>query len=771
MERKRNIMENDGKVNFGVFVIRNRWWIIAAMVMIFLASSSGMAFLRTLSDSRVYFSEKNPQLMALEALEDIYSKDESILIAVEPKNKNVFTPEVLAAIEELTEEAWKVPFSRSVHSLTNFQHTRAEGDELVVEDLVKSAMELPDEEIRKVQNRALNESLLVNRLVSPSGHVAGISILAVRPEKDPLETVEIMDHVSQMLNDFRQRHPELRVYTTGAIPLNNAFYEASNRDMMTLTPVMFVVMVIMMAFLIRSLSGLLATLMVIVASASTAMGFAGWKGIYITDATASAPVIILTLAVADSIHILSTAFFEMRRGRPKNDALVEALRVNFHPVFLTSITTAIGFLSMNFSEVPPFRELGNIVAVGVLAAYGYSIFLLPAVMSILPVRVRGKTGDARLSVEKLGNFVIQRRTVLFWGMLVFLLMLSAGLFRIELSDNFVEYFDERYAIRRDSDFIQNNLTGMDLIEYTLGTGEEGGINSPEYLSKVEEFARWFRSQPEVIHVNSLTDIMKRLNRNMHGDDPAYYKVPEDRELAAQYLLLYEMSLPFGLDMNSRINLDKSASRFTVTLKHISTARLRDVEKRGNRWLKDNAPGIFSPATGISIMFAHISERNIRSMLRGVAVALILISMILIFAFRSLKIGLFSLLPNLLPALMAFGFWGLVVERVNLAVSVVGAISLGIIVDDTVHFLSKCLRARREMNMDIMEAVRYSFSMVGTAIITTSLVLIAGFLVLAASGFAINSTMGLLTALTIAFALLADFFFLPPLLIRMEVKKR
>ncbi|NIS75551.1 MAG: MMPL family transporter, partial [Deltaproteobacteria bacterium] len=270
-------------------------------------------------------------------------------------------------------------------------------DELVVEDLVKSAMELPDEEIRKVQNRALNESLLVNRLVSPSGHVAGISILAVRPEKDPLETVEIMDHVSQMLNDFRQRHPELRVYTTGAIPLNNAFYEASNRDMMTLTPVMFVVMVIMMAFLIRSLSGLLATLMVIVASASTAMGFAGWKGIYITDATASAPVIILTLAVADSIHILSTAFFEMRRGRPKNDALVEALRVNFHPVFLTSITTAIGFLSMNFSEVPPFRELGNIVAVGVLAAYGYSIFLLPAVMSILPVRVRGKTGDARLS--------------------------------------------------------------------------------------------------------------------------------------------------------------------------------------------------------------------------------------------------------------------------------------------------------------------------------------------------------------------------------------
>jgi predicted RND superfamily exporter protein len=764
-------MMNAGDKSFGEFVIRRRWWIIAVSAVLFISASSGMTFLKTLSDSRAYFSEKNPQLMALEALEGIYSKDENILIAVEPKNRNVFTPEVLAAIEELTDESWKIPFSRSVNSLTNFQHTRADGDELMVGDLVRNAMELSGEEIEIARDRALNEPQLVNRLVSPSGHVAGVSILVVRPEEDPLETVEIMRHVSRMLDDFRQRHPALKVYVTGAVPLNNAFYEASNNDMMTLTPIMFAVMVIMMAVLIRSASGLVATLLIIVASTATGMGFAGWSGIYITDATASAPVIILTLAVADSIHILSTAFYEMRRGMPKNEAIVEALRINLHPVFLTSVTTAIGFLSMNFSEVPPFRELGNIVAVGVLAAYGYSIFFLPAVMSILPVRVRVKAGDACLPVERLGNFVVKRRVFLFWAMLGLMFVLAIGLFRIELSDNFVKYFDERYAIRTDSDYIQDNLTGMDLIEYSLGTGEEGGINSPVYLAQVEEFARWFRGQPEVIHVNSLTDIMKRLNRNMHDDDPAYYRVPENRELAAQYLLLYEMSLPFGLDMNSRINLDKSASRFTVTLKHMSTARLRGVEKRGNRWLKENAPGIFSPATGISIMFAHISERNIKSMLRGVVAALILISMILIFAFRSLKIGLLSLLPNLLPALMAFGFWGLVIVQVNLAVSVVGAISLGIIVDDTVHFMSKCLRARREMNMDILDAVHYSFMMVGTAIVTTSLVLISGFLVLTASGFAINSTMGLLTALTIGFALIADFFFLPPLLIKIEEQQK
>ncbi|MBU1140428.1 MAG: MMPL family transporter, partial [Proteobacteria bacterium] len=264
-----------------------------------------------------------------------------------------------------------------------------------------------------------------------------------------------------------------------------------------------------------------------------------------------------------------------------------------------------------------------------------------------------------------------------------------------------------------------------------------------------------------------TDIMKRLNQNMHGDDPAWYRLPEQRNLAAQYLLLYEMNLPFGLDLNNRINLDKSATRMTVSTPNIGTAGVLDLERRGRKWLEENAPSMTTYGSGLSIIFSHISERNIRSMLKGSVLALFLISLILIIVLRDLKLGLLSLLPNLAPAFMAFGVWGIFVGQVGLAVSVLIAMTLGIVVDDTVHFLTKYQRGRREHGMNSEDAVRYAFNTVGSAIWITTIALAGGFTVLSFSGFQINAHMGAMTALTISLALLLDFFFLPALLLKMD----
>ena len=337
-----------------------------------------------------------------------------------------------------------------------------------------------------------------------------------------------------------------------------------------------------------------------------------------------------------------------------------------------------------------------------------------------------------------------------------------------MNDIFVHYFDETIDFRVDSDFTTDNLTGIYNIEYSLDSGEPGGISNPEYLKDVEAFANWFRQQPEILHVNTYTDISKRLNKNMHGDDPAMYKIPQERNLSAQYLLLYEMSLPYGLDLNNQINVDKSAIRLTTTLKTLSSNELISIEERAEAWLINNAPNIKSGhGTGTSLMFAHIGKRNIISMLYGTTLALILISLVLIIALRSFKIGLVSLIPNLVPAAMGFGLWGYLVGEIGLSLSVVSTMTLGIVVDDTVHFLSKYLRARREKLLNPEDAVRYAFVTVGRALLITSVVLVAGFLILATSAFQLNSAMGLLTAIVIILALLADFLFLPPLLIKME----
>ena len=263
--------------------------------------------------------------------------------------------------------------------------------------------------------------------------------------------------------------------------------------------------------------------------------------------------------------------------------------------------------------------------------------------------------------------------------------------------------------------------------------------------------------------------MKRLNKTLNGDRPEFYRIPESRELAAQYLLLYELSLPYGLDLNNQINVDRSATKVSVTARgDLTSIELRALTDAGHDWLAENAPDyMLATGAGPGVMFSHISDRQIRGMIKGTVVAFILVSALLVVALRSPKFGLISLIPNVLPALMAFGAWGFLVGRVNIGLSTVVALTIGIVVDDTVHFLSKYLRARRERGLSAPDAVRYAFSTVGAALLFTSLILAVGFFVLAQSALDLNAGMGKLTALTITLALVADFFLLPPLLMKLD----
>ena len=254
---------------------------------------------------------------------------------------------------------------------------------------------------------------------------------------------------------------------------------------------------------------------------------------------------------------------------------------------------------------------------------------------------------------------------------------------------------------------------------------------------------------------------------MHADDDSYYRIPEERELAAQYLLMYEMSLPYGLDLNNQINVDKSATRLTATLETLSTTQVMAFEEKVEQWMIENTPDLVTAGASPTIMFSHIARRNIVSMLGGTTLALILISGILMVSLRSVKFGVLSLIPNLVPAGVAFGVWALFVGQVGLAVSVVAAMTLGIVVDDTIHFLSKYLRARRERGMNTEDAIRYAFNTVGVALFITTVILTAGFLIIAQSNFLLNAHMGLLTAITICIALFIDFLLLPPLLMLVD----
>ncbi|GMR17681.1 MAG: MMPL family transporter [Gammaproteobacteria bacterium] len=755
-------------VRYSKWILKHHWLVLIVSVLMVFAAASGMRLLQFTNDYRVFFSKDNPQLQAFENLENSYTKEDNVLFVVAPKSGKVFTRETLAIIEKLTKAAWQVPYSIRVDSITNFQHTFAEADDLVVQDLVTDASTLSDSDLERIKVIALNEPSLADRLISSRTHVTGVNVTIQLPGINPIqEGPEVVSHARNLVKILEAEHPEIKIYTTGMIMLNNAFSEASQNDVQKLVPITFVVIVVSIGLLLRGWTGTFATVWIIIFSIATAMGITGYLGIKLTPPSASAPIIILTLAVANTVHILVTYIHALHAGSLKTDAMIESLRINMQPVFLTSLTTALGFMSMNFSDSPPFHDLGNIVAMGIAATFMLAVTFLPAVMMVLPAAASKSDRDDSTRMEKLADFTIRRQNQLLAGMAILIVSLVAFLPNNELNDEWIEYFDTSIPFRTDTDFVTDNLTGFYRIDYSLNSGNSGGVSDPGFLQKVEAFANWYRTQPEVVHVNSFTDTMKRLNKNMHGDQADYYRLPGERNLAAQYLLLYEMSLPYGLDLNNQINVDKSATRLAVVTQILAVNETVDLENRAQAWLNNNAPDIRSDGAGPTIMFAHIGKRNIKSMLLGTTLALLLISLTLVIALRSIKIGLISLAPNLVPAAMGFGVWGIFVGEVGMALAVVASMTLGIVVDDTVHFLSKYLRAKREKNLDSPAAVRYAFSTVGTALLFTSIALVSGFLVLALSSFKMNSDMGILTAITIALALVTDFLFLPPLLMKLD----
>lgn len=739
-------------------------------IVLALVASAGMSRLTSNPDNRVFFGKDNPQLQALEALENTYSKTDNVFIALAPKEGTLASPTVLTAVRELTEVAWKVPYSNRVDSLSNYQLTQADGDDLLVADLIAAEGEITQAQADTAIATALQKVYLVNRLISDDATVTGLNIILLKPENNRDAVYEVVDHVNELIADFEARYPEINFYLTGGAPFDVAFAVLPNSEGAVLIPIMFLLILLIVGLALKTVWATFSVMLLIILSVTVAMGLAGWFGTILNAGTTGAPIIIPTLSVAHCVHLLVTVRQRMAQGWDQVRAIVESLRVNLAPIFITSATTAIGFLTLNFSDAPPFRLLGNIVATGVLAGFVLSVTMLPALLTLVKIKPSGSKSILRSALSALGTFVVRRNRAMLWTMGALVLALSLGSFKIKLDDNFLTYFSEKFEIRRDTDFIEQRLTGLNAIEWSLPAADEGGVSDPVYLQHMDDFVEWLKQQPKVTNVGAMSTTIKELNKSMNGDDPAFDVIPESRELAAQYLLMYEMSLPYGLGLTDTIDISRSQSRVIALMKTASSADLRELNARAEDWLKTNAPQQHTEGSGLSMIFAYISERNINSMLFGSLVALVLISFILIFALRSLKIGLISLIPNLVPAAMALGLWGYTVGVAGLSIAVVVAVTLGIVVDDTVHFLSKYLRARREQGLEPKQAIVDTFETVGVALLVTSITLVAGFLVLYWSGFKVNSEMGILTAVTIAFALIADYLLLPPVLLALDRKK-
>ncbi|AYO20106.1 RND family transporter [Vibrio owensii] len=739
-------------------------WVLLATVLLVVIATIGGKNLYFRGDYNIFFDGTNKQLLAFDEIQTTFAKTDNLAIVVAPASNDVFTTEILQLIQSLTVDSWQVPYSSRVDSIANYQHTEAFEDDLLVEDLLYEDYELTPERIAKVKSIALSEPVLKSALISEKGDVTVVNITVQLPEIDKTaEVQEVMSHISAMLERYQEKYPNVEFHKAGIIAMNYAFMTAAQEDSSTLVPTMLLVILVFLTIMLRSFLSVVATLIVIIGSVMATMGLSGWAGMFLSTATVNVPTLVMTLAVADCVHVITTMRHSMQNGFSKAHSIERSISLNFMPILITSVTTAIGFLMMNMSDSPVLRDFGNLSALGVMIACFLSVTLLPALLKLLPINVKQTPSNGKSDfMDKLGDFVVTHRKALLPAS-VLVIAVSASLIPLNrVNDESVKYFDNRSDFRQAADFMEARISGMTNISIAIKTNESQGIADPVFLNAIGGFTDWLRVQPETDHVATLADVYKRLNKNMHGDDESYYALPQNRELAAQYLLLYEMSLPYGLDLNNQINVDKSSIKMVLTVDNLGSVELVDLENRIYAWFADNAPQYEVVASSPSLMFAHIGETNMASMLSTLPITLVLISALLIFALRSLKLGLISLVPNIAPAVIGFGLWALISGEINLGLSVVVTLTLGIVVDDAVHFLSKYQRARKE-GQTAEQAVRYAFHTVGRALWITTVVLVAGFSVLAMSSFRLNADMGQLSAIVIFIALVVDFLFLPTLL--------
>ena len=738
-------------------------------MLLLVISAIGLKNTVLVTDYKEFFNQDDPYLNAYLDLQDNYDGADHITFLIRSEGGSLFTKDTLNTLKVFTEKAWELPFTTRVDSITNYQHSYAEGDNLIVEGLVDEIEQLDAAKIARVSAIATTDKTLVNRLISPSGDSTAIHVSMIIP--DPLidNTNEMMAKARELVSNIKAEAPHLTIYISGVSAVNHAFGEIAEQDGATMLPLMFLIILVICGLLLRSLASVALVLFIIIASILTSLGLAGWMGIPLNNINIIAPNIILTLAVTDSVHLLTSFFKDSRSGMNKVEALKRSLEMNIRPILLTSLTTILGFLSLNFNESPPFRSLGNITAMGVAAAFIYSLLALPFLMALLSPAKKVKAKEA-INFDGYLTVLFCNRNIVLWVVLVSSILLASFSTLNKLNDDNIDYFDQSTEIWQAANFSDENIGGPLLLEYGLDSGQQSGIYDPAYLAKVDAFTQWLIMQPDVVHVNSFTDVLKRINRNMQGDQEGNYTLPDSRELAAQYTLLYELSLPYGLGLTNQVTLNKEATRLSVIMHKVKADRMIELNEQSLQWLQNNAPEISTEGASVNLMFAHLGHENLNSMIKGSIIIVMVIALTLVITLGSLRFGLISMVPNLLPPLVMFGIWGLLIGEINFGAAAVFSIAIGIIVDDTVHMLSKYEFARNQQNLSAEDAIRYVFKHTGFALIITTTAIALGFFALSFSLLDLNKSMGLMVSSTVVIALFLDFVLLPVLLLWLDKDK-
>lgn len=759
------------ETRFAQWLVSIRWVALALSVTFVVFASAGLNKFQINADPRAYFAKDDIHLLRFKEIEKKYGRVDGAVFSLEIKEGSLYTKENLSILKQLTDDAWDIPYAQRVDSLANYAYSWSVEDDLYVEELIEDASQLDENKIAWIKNIAHTDRDIVDRLTSTRNEMAIVNIVVNLPYEDRVSEESAIDEAAKAIAlRYEKKYPHIDIALTGSAVSNTAMISKGMSDSMTLIPIMYLIIFSLLFVFLRSIAAVFIIFLITASSTTAALGMAFHLGIELNMLSVASMNIVITVSIAHCVHLFNGFIENFHSGLSKKEALLESLRINLQPIFLTTFTTALGFLSMNFSKMPPAHDLGNISAIGVCIAFALSLTFLPALALSLPIKKKAEVDNSGFQkrMARLAEFVIGNRHSLLVISLIFSCIMLALVPQNQINDTFTENIKKPSQFREDNERIDEFFGGLYTIEFDLHAAPGSSISDPEYLEALDKFVSYLKSQEHVKNIRSYSNIIKRLNMNMHGDDPAYYAIPKSKEEAAQYLLLFELSQPQGADMTHYIQADKSATKLIIAIEQMDSLRMKNIGIEYHEWVKANLPSyMHKEPTSLIYMWSHLGSTSSTSAILGALFALLLISIILTLVFKSIRYGLVSLIPNLLPAGIGYGIWALHSGMLQMSQMMVLSITIGIVVDDTVHFLSKYLRARREQNASTQDAVRYAFKHVGAPLWITTVVLVAGFGLLITSSFVPNSDLGSLTAIILLAALTLDFFMLPPLLMLID----
>ena len=746
-------------------IIRYRPLCIIISILILAGLAQGLSKINFNPDINAFFPENDTLTTSHLSIEDTYSSMDNAVIGIGVKEGTVFTNEVLSLIEDLTERAWKTPHSLRVDSLSNYSYVSADGDDLYIEPFLEGSSTYDLKTLKEKELIIEEEELAYGAIISKDKKTSLINIVFDPPRKDiEAEYQESLNYVLGFLEEARKNHPEVDLIISGIVYMEYQSPMLLKAQMPKLMPTAILVILLTLFLLLRSLVAVAGSFLVILMSVVSAMGSIGFMSGDIAQPFIMVPILIATLAVADCVHLFTLYFQNLDSSRKSKEAMLESLKLNLQPLFLTSLTTAIGFLSLNLAPVEPLRGIGNGVAVGVFLAFIFTVLLLAPIVSYFNVKQSKNINFQKNIARKLGRFSIKNYKRLLVIVPVISCFLMAFIPLNKTNDNPLEFYSERYTTSAaDSKWISQRIGGTFPVSYELYS--QGIVSDPEFLREVDKFSEWLASNKEVLHVSSLSKIMKNLNKTLHGKQEEWNIIPTEPDLSAQYLFFYEMSLPYGLDLTNSISQNKESIKLVASLKELGSLEYREFAKRVENYASQNMPeDMVSIGTGTRPIFAFMSNMLITQLIYALGIGIVLITATIILFFRSLRYGMLTSVTNLLPIGVAFGIWAIVSGEISMLVGIGMGTTLGIIVDFTVHFLSKYLHARRQKNLSAEEAVEYAFETVGFALIITSFSLILGFLVLLQAFFIPIHGFVLFSSIAFLSALIIDLLLFPALLI-------